>query len=67
MQSTYINKETRSKLINQYLDCWFDTESYSKESEAESEAALIKSQLEALNNSELLKEIKSTGWEFIYT
>ena len=63
--NTYISKERRQELIEQYLDCWWDTCSYSTEAEAEGEAKWMQEQLDAMNNSQLVAEIEGTGWGII--
>ena len=63
--NTYISKDRRQDLIEQYLDCWWDTCSYSTEAEAETEALLIRTELEAMNNSQLVAEIEATGWGIV--
>ena len=63
--NTYISKERRQELIEQYLDCWWDTCSYSTEAEAEEEAKWMQEQLDAMNNSQLVAEIEGTGWGII--
>ena len=62
MATTYINSAKRTQLIDEYMDCWFDTCSYSSEDYAESEAVYVRQQLESMNNSELVNLISSTGW-----
>lgn len=65
MASTYITKERRQDLIDQYMDCWFGTESYSEESAAEAEGAEMRSELESMNNSKLMAEIEASGWHIV--
>jgi len=62
MATTYINKARRQDLIEQYMDCWFDTQSYSTKDAAESEGQWMRGQLEAMNNSQLVAECKASGW-----
>jgi hypothetical protein len=62
MTTTYINKTRRQNLIEQYMECWFDTQSYSIEAAAESEGRWMRDQLEAMNNSQLVAECKASGW-----
>jgi hypothetical protein len=62
MTTTYINKARRQDLIEQYMECWFDTHSYSTEADAESEGRWMRDQLEAMNNSQLVAECKAIGW-----
>lgn len=62
MATTYISKARRADLIEQYMDCWMDTQSYSSEEDAEAEAAEMRQELEAMNNSRLLAECKASGW-----
>lgn len=62
MTTTYINKARRQDLIEQYMDCWMGTCSYSTEEAAEEEAAWMRQQLEAMNNSQLVAEFLQTGW-----
>jgi hypothetical protein len=62
MATTYINKARRQDLIEQYMDCWFDAESYSTKDAAESEGQWMRGQLEAMNNSQLVAECKASGW-----
>jgi hypothetical protein len=62
MTTTYINKAQRKNLIDQYMECWFDTESFSTEAAAESEGSEMRAELESMNNSQLMAEIRSSGW-----
>ncbi len=62
MATTYINKTRREDLIEQYMDCWFDTHSYSTEDAAEEEGRWMRGQLESMNNSQLVAECRSSGW-----
>jgi hypothetical protein len=62
MATTYITKDRRQSLINQYMECWFDTESYSTEEAAEGEGREMRAELESMNNSRLVAECRSTGW-----
>ena len=65
MATTYITKARRQDLIEQYMDCWFDTCSYSTEENAEIEGEWMRGQLEAMNNSQLVAECSSLGWGII--
>jgi|LakMenE18May11ns_1017448.scaffolds.fasta_scaffold7736653_1 hypothetical protein len=62
MATTYINKAQRQTLIDQFMECWFDTESYSTEDAAEEEGREMRAELESLNNSQLMAEIKKSEW-----
>jgi hypothetical protein len=62
MPSIYITKSKREDLIDQYLDCWWDTESYELAQTADSEAFYLKQKLEAMNNSELVSYVTESGW-----
>jgi len=62
MATTYINKARRQSLIDQYMECWFDTESYSTEEAAEDEGREMRAELESMNNSQLMADIKASGW-----
>jgi hypothetical protein len=64
MATTYINSDRRADLINQYMDCWFETCSYASEETMDTEAAWKRQQLVAMNNSQLVAECNSTGWGF---
>ena len=57
MASTYLSKEDRKSYIDEYIDCYEDTDGDDPDAERE--------RLEAMNNSELIKEIKSTGWDIL--
>lgn len=57
MASTYLNKADRKSYIDEYIDCYEDTGGDDLDAERE--------RLEAMNNSELIKEIKSTGWDIL--
>jgi hypothetical protein len=62
MATTYITKSRREDLIEQYLDCWWETHSYSTEEQSETEAFWVRNQLEAMNNSELVSYVTESGW-----
>lgn len=62
MATTYITKDRRQSLIDQYMDCWFDTQSYSTEDAAEDEGREMRTELESMNNSQLMAEVQSSGW-----
>ena len=64
MATTYITKDRRQSLIDQYMECWFDTESFSTEEAAEEEARELRSEFMSMNNSQLMAEIKASGWSF---
>ena len=63
MATTYITKARRAELIDQFMDCWFETQSYSSEDQAEAEGAQYRADLEAMNNSELVAAINEYGWD----
>jgi hypothetical protein len=65
MATTYISKARRQDLIEQYMDCWLDTCSYSTEDNAETEGQWMRGQLEAMNNSQLVAECESSNWGII--
>ena len=62
MATTYITKTRRAELINEFMECWHETESYSSEDRAEAEGVQYRADLEAMNNSELVAEITASGW-----
>lgn len=57
MASTYLSKADRKSLIDEYIDCYEDTGGDDPDGERE--------RLESMNNSELIKEIKSSGWDIL--
>jgi len=63
--NTYLSAAKRADLIDQYMECWYDTESYSAEDKADEEAAEIRAYFSALPNPQLYKEIKDSGWRII--
>jgi len=65
MATTYITKARRQDLIEQYIDCFMDTHSYSTEEAAEQEAAEWRQALESMNNSQLIAEFHANGWSFV--
>ena len=65
MINTYLSAAKRADLIAQYMDCWFDTQSYSTEEAAEQEGAEMQAELEALPNPQLHAEIKASGWDIL--
>ena len=65
MTTTYINKARREDLIEQYMECWSDTHSYSTEDAAEEESRWMRGQLESMNNSQLVAECRASGWGII--
>lgn len=65
MATTYINKARRQDLIEQYMDCWMETCSYSCEESAEEEAIWMRKELEAMNNSQLVAECEANGWGIV--
>ena len=58
--TTFLTAAERTALIAEYMDCWLETESWAENKELEAQA--LQAELEAMNNSELVKEIRSTGW-----
>ena len=62
--TTYITKDQRQDLIDRYMECWFDTESFSIEEAAEDEGLELRAEFESMNNSQLMAEIKASGWSF---
>ena len=54
MASTYLSKEDRKFYIDEYIDCYDETGGDDPDTE--------RTRLESLNNSDLIKEIKETGW-----
>jgi hypothetical protein len=65
MASTYISKARRAELIDEFMDCWIDTESYSNPETADDEARQYRADLEALSNPDLVAEIKASGWDIL--
>ena len=65
MASTYISKARRAELIDEFMDCWIDTESYSTPETADDEARQYRADLEALSNPDLVAEIKASGWDIL--
>ena len=65
MASTYISKARRAELIDEFMDCWIDTESYSTPESADDEARQYRADLEALSNPDLVAEIKASGWDIL--
>jgi predicted GTPase len=64
MASTYLTKTKRAQLIDQYVDCWWDTAGYQDASDQDEACPdYVRNQLEAMNNSELVAFIKSSGWD----
>jgi hypothetical protein len=63
--TTYLTTAQRSDLINQYMECWFNTHSYSTEEAAERDGAEMKAILEAMPNPKLHAEMKASGWGII--
>ncbi len=65
MTTTYINKARRQDLIEQYMDCWLETESWASEATAEEEEAGMRQELQAMNNSQLVAECRASGWGIV--
>tara|TARA_B100000925_G_C21959125_1_gene452558 strand:+ start:263 stop:472 length:210 start_codon:yes stop_codon:yes gene_type:complete len=69
MTSTYISKARRSELIDEYMDCWIETESWDGCEQhgvtPEQATSQMRSQLESMNNSQLIAEIKASSWEIL--
>ena len=65
MASTYISKARRAELIDEFMDCWIDTESFSTPETADDEARQYRADLEALSNPDLVAEIKASGWDIL--
>jgi hypothetical protein len=63
--NTYLSAAKRDYLIDRYMECWYDTESYSTEDKADEEAAELRAYFSALPNPQLYKEMKETGWSII--
>jgi hypothetical protein len=61
--SIYLSAAKRADLIDQYMDCWYETQSYSTEDKADEEGAAMRAHLSALPNPELYREIKASGWD----
>ena len=57
MASTYLSKEDRKSYIDEYIDCYEETGGDDPDTE--------RTRLESLNNSDLIKEIKATGWDIL--
>ena len=62
MASTYISKARRAELIDEFMECWLETESYSTPEAAEAEARDYRQGLHATPNPQLVAEIKASGW-----
>jgi hypothetical protein len=62
MATTYISKARRAELIEEFMDCWMETESYSTPEAADDEAHQYRADLAALSNPDLVAEIKASGW-----
>lgn len=62
---TFLSKAERSQLIDSYLDCWMETESYVliDDETPEMAEARCRKALESMNNSRLIEEFESSGWE----
>ena len=60
MATTYITKDRRQFLIDEYMEFWFDTESYSTEDAAEEEGREVRTELESMNNSRLVAHIEAS-------
>jgi hypothetical protein len=62
---TYITKAERTRLIDSYLDCWMETESYvlSDDETPEMAEARYRTTLESMNNVQLVEELESAGWD----
>jgi hypothetical protein len=58
----YLSAAKRTQVIDQYMECWHDTESYSSRDKADEEAAEMRAFLVALPNPKLYEEVKSNGW-----
>ena len=65
MASTYISKARRAELIDEFMDCWMETESYSTPEAADDEARKYRADLAALSNPDLVAEIKASGWDIL--
>ena len=65
MASTYISKARRAELIDEFMECWQETESYSTPEAADDEARQYRADLEALSNPDLVAEIKASGWDIL--
>ena len=65
MTTTYINKARRQDLIEQYMNCWLETESWESEATAEEDEAWMRQELEAMNNSQLVAECQASGWGIV--
>ena len=62
---TFLSKAERARLIDSYLDCWMETESYvlTDDETPEMAEARCRTTLEAMNNSRLVEELESSGWD----
>ena len=65
MASTYISKARRAELIDEFMDCWIDPESFSPPETADDEPRQYRADLEALSNPDLVAEIKASGWDIL--
>jgi hypothetical protein len=63
--STYLSAAKRANLIDQYMECWYDTESYNTEDKVDKEEGEMRAYFSALPNPQLYKETKETGWSII--
>jgi hypothetical protein len=54
----------RQEIIDEYMDCWIDTHSFSlNEEAADEEADDMRTNLNSLSDSELYEEVKCSGWD----
>ena len=57
MATTYITKARRQELIDEYMECYEET--------GGEDIAAEEASLKAMSNSELVAEIKASGWEIL--
>ena len=65
MATTYISKARRAELIDEFMDCWIETESYSTPEAAESEGRQYREDMHAMPNPELVAHIRDSGWDIL--
>ena len=53
----YLTKEQRTELIAQYIDCFLETGG------SEEDAITTENMLLKMSNSQLISEIKESGWD----
>ena len=62
MASTYISKARRAELIDEFMECWIETESYSSPETAGAESLAYRQAMHRMANPELVAHIRESGW-----